>query len=91
MNALNTKQLRNLRITGTLQMSNEMGIISIVSSCGKEIVFSNNAQRTIVAMKLIRIGLTFGHFEYSKTEEFEGLCQSAQLNFKNFDCTILSR
>lgn len=88
---MNTKQLREMNITGEMTFSNELGIISIETSCGKKLVFNSSSDRLKAANKLRKIGVDFKPFSYADTEEFEGLCQAAQLGYKTFECTILSR
>lgn len=88
---MNTKQLREMNITGEMTFSNELGIISIETSCGKKLIFDSSSDRMKAANKLRMIGVQFSTSGYADTEEFEGLCQAAQLGFKTFECTILSR
>lgn len=88
---MNTQQLKSVGIKGQISFSNELGIISINSTCGKTIVFNSFYERTKAAKKLNRMGIHFIESSYFDTEEFEGLCQAGSLGLKTFECTILSR
>jgi len=88
---MNTKQIREMNITGKMTFSNESGIISIVTSCGKQLVFNNSNDRLKASRKMRMMGIEFANSGYANTEEFEGLCQAAQNGFKTFECTILSK
>jgi hypothetical protein len=56
---------------------------------GLEVNFETKKEMNKQIYKLQKQGFSFNSFDYSKTDEFEGLVHASKLGFKTFECTIL--
>jgi hypothetical protein len=56
---------------------------------GQVIEFKNTKDRNKEVRKLEKQGYSFKGFDFSNTDEFQGLCQANQNGFRTFECTVL--